>query len=129
MDTMRFSDRHRQAMAERINSQIQKYLLYEDKYSANDIKILLCPIKRFNGLFSIYVFTFIALYKKQKSTRVKLFETISSLEETNYLKDSYIGYYLNLYSAFINKCEGFRKNIIRLTNPKQYSKLSEIEID
>ncbi len=128
-DAMRFSNKHRLAHASQIQSLIQDTYytkISSQKTALKYYSVLSTLLLVFLGI----VLAFLYYYTKTlKATRAKLFNALSSQEETNYLKDAYIGYYLNLYSVFINKCEDIRKNIIRLVKTKQYDKLSEIDID
>lgn len=128
-DAMKFSNKHRQAQAGKIQSLIQDTYYTKINRQQTILKyysVLLTVLLVFIGIIFVFLFRYI---KVLKTTRAELSNTVSSLEETNYLKDAYIGYYLNLYSVFINKCEDIRKNIIRLVKTRQYDKLAELEID
>lgn len=128
-DAMKFSNKHRQAQAGKIQSLIQDTYYTKINRQQTVLKnysVLLTVLLAVIGIIVAFLFRYI---KVLKTTRTELSNTISRLEETNYLKDAYIGYYLNLYSVFINKCEDFRKTLIRLVKTKQYDKLSETEID
>jgi hypothetical protein len=82
----------------------------------------------------ILVFSFLVIIYKQltklKKTRSTLQKTIENLnilntqlEETDKIKEEYIGYFLNINSEFIDKLDTFRKNVLRKVNLRHYDDL------
>lgn len=53
----------------------------------------------------------------------KLAEKNEELNESNYIKEKYIGYIFNMCSSYINKLDEFRKNINRKINAGQWNEV------
>lgn len=83
---------------------------------------------------AIFVFSFLVIIYKQlsklKKTRSTLQKTIENLnvlntqlEETDKIKEEYIGYFLNINSEYIDKLDKFQKDVLRKINTRHYDDL------
>jgi hypothetical protein len=88
----------------------------------------------------ILVFSFLVIIYKQltklKKTRSALQKTIENLnilntqlEESDKIKEEYIGYFLNINSEFIDKLDTFRKDVLRKVNLRHYDDLLRLVRD
>lgn len=83
---------------------------------------------------AIFVFIFLVIIYKQltklKKTRSILQRTIENLnglnaklEETDKIKEEYIGYFFNINSEYIDKLDKFQQDVLRKINKKHYDDL------
>ena len=83
----------------------------------------------------LVVFAFIIYKQLQKlkvadkiilETNHNLQETVSKLDETNKIKEEYIGYYFNLISEYIEKLEKFKRSVNNKLVTKRYEDIHQI---
>lgn len=112
-DSRKFSNKHR-------NSAIIKiYPVIQEAYTANKEQ----QKRKFHYYSIVLTIAFFILVgclihitwqvKLLKITKEQLREAIGNLKESNYIKEQYIGYYLNECSSYINKLDEYRKFVDR----------------
>ncbi|MFT3994857.1 MAG: DUF6377 domain-containing protein [Dysgonomonas sp.] len=122
-----FSNNHRQSMAKRIHYSIQHAYLNKIESQQGTLQkylIIVTGLCICIGIVFIYV---LRQNKVLKKTRLELSEANTNLRESNHVKETYITYYLNQYSAYIDKLNEYNTFILRKLNAGQHQELIKSE--
>ncbi len=125
-----FNNRVRVISISRIIDEIQNSYIKRNIEQQQMLKRYLTIAIILLTLLATAAFYIVRIYRKRKTITLELAEVNkqlrninSQLEESNYVKEEYIGYVFSLCSNYISKIEEYRKDINRKLTVKKYDEL------
>jgi len=135
-----FNARQRKIEIAKIYPIITKAYQIESKRQEDRLRFFIWIISGISILLGLAIF--VVLHQKRKLSKARAYlqelnvhlnevnESIRSqgekLREANFIKEEYIGQFLNQCSLYIDKLEGFQKRVYKLLMAKQFNELQKL---
>lgn len=126
-DADKFSNSHRHRITEKTHSLIQNTYYAQIKKQQEILQYYSVLLTIF---FVIMIIALILIFQRNKilkRTKLNLSKAILKLQETNHLKEVYIGHYLDQYYTYIIKLNNYRRYVIKKLNTGKYKEIIDSE--
>lgn len=126
----KFHNRVRVVSISRIQDNIHKAFVERDIEQRESLRSALWTATALLVMLALAIVMVILMYRKTKIVNSKLENAVSTLknmnielEESNYVKEEYIGYVFSICSNYISKIDEYRKNINRKMKVNQFDEV------
>lgn len=129
-DYRKFSDNKNYSVTQKNYSAVQNAYYAKIKKQQSALQMYLIMLSASFIILIITIFYILKHNKELRKIRTQLYQTNKNLKDSNYVKEIYIGHYLNQCSLYIDKLDEYKKLIVKKLkeNKSGESKTNEISL-